>query len=419
MDTDKFCNQCGWKVIKENKCSECGAALQDDAKFCPKCGCPADGGHASGTGKKQAAAETTEIPIADIEQNILFETEKEIHKSEKNAGVERHADDERSGGAKRSESAGRHVDDERGDKTRRSESAGRYANDERDDRVRRNVGSGKRTEDERSEGTRRSGNAGRSAGEARGDKARRSGSAGKYAEDERDDRTRRSANAGKRADSEKSANSAMSRNAGKKKRAVPEREWETDRPRKSVPAPETRRKERLEPVRKKHYDEWDDDDDDDDEEDDDNDSIMTIVSVAAAFLILALAAFLIFTMVRKQAPKDYGENTQEETENNDEGEQGAEDGQGTDNDGTTIEDGSGQEPEPEEKNEASAVGTITIVSNVNVRDNPSTEGTNVIKVAKEGETYEYFGTAEGDNWYIIHLEDGSTGYIFKKYVTVN
>nr|MDE7016997.1 SH3 domain-containing protein [Lachnospiraceae bacterium] len=94
-------------------------------------------------------------------------------------------------------------------------------------------------------------------------------------------------------------------------------------------------------------------------------------------------------------------------------------GQGAEGEGGTQEEGSGQEQEPEEENEASAVGTISIVSNVNVRDNPSTEGTNVIKVAKAGETYEYFGITEDDNWYIIHVEDGSLGYIYKKYVSVN
>ncbi len=64
-------------------------------------------------------------------------------------------------------------------------------------------------------------------------------------------------------------------------------------------------------------------------------------------------------------------------------------------------------------------GSLTIVSNVNVRDNPSTQGTNVIKVAKEGEVYEYTSVEAGGDWYSIMLEDGSIGYVFKDYVKVD
>lgn len=64
-------------------------------------------------------------------------------------------------------------------------------------------------------------------------------------------------------------------------------------------------------------------------------------------------------------------------------------------------------------------GSLTIVSNVNVRDNPSTQGTNVIKVAKAGETYEYISIEPDGEWYDIILEDGSIGYVFKDYVKVN
>ena len=88
-----------------------------------------------------------------------------------------------------------------------------------------------------------------------------------------------------------------------------------------------------------------------------------------------------------------------------------------------------QEQELEEQQEGQAedlpadnggntVCTLTIVSNVNVRDNPSTEGTNVIKVAKAGETYECYGSVEDGNWYEIRLEDGTTGYVFKDYVMI-
>ena len=64
-------------------------------------------------------------------------------------------------------------------------------------------------------------------------------------------------------------------------------------------------------------------------------------------------------------------------------------------------------------------GSLIIVSNVNVRDKPSTQGTNVIKVAKAGETYEYTNVEPGGEWYEIILEDGSIGYVFKDYIEVN
>ena len=61
---------------------------------------------------------------------------------------------------------------------------------------------------------------------------------------------------------------------------------------------------------------------------------------------------------------------------------------------------------------------LTVVSNVNVRDNPNTSGTNVIKVAKAGETYECVGTAGDGNWYEIVLDDGTHGYVYTDYVKV-
>lgn len=286
-DTDKFCAQCGWKVVRARSCPECGASLREGAKFCPKCGRLLDGGHSPGEGKVFVKdAETSEIPIADIEQNILTETERELHKSEKTGKPK------------------------------------------------------------------------------------------------------------------------------KPKKPGPAQEREVPRAKKPLPAPEPKKREKPAPVRKKVYEEWDDEEDDDEDEDD-GFSIMTIVSVVMAFLILAVAAFLIFSMVRQQPVKDYGEDAQEEQDSDGEdNEYDGEDGEISDvagNGEDTQEPADGMQP----------VGTLSIVSNVNVRDNPSTEGTNIIKVAKEGETYEYIGTAQDGNWYIILLEDGSTGYVFEQYVSVD
>ena len=62
--------------------------------------------------------------------------------------------------------------------------------------------------------------------------------------------------------------------------------------------------------------------------------------------------------------------------------------------------------------------TLTVVRNVNVRDYPSTSDSNVLKVAKSGETYPCTGSVDDGQWYMILLEDGATGYVFHEYVTV-
>ena len=71
--------------------------------------------------------------------------------------------------------------------------------------------------------------------------------------------------------------------------------------------------------------------------------------------------------------------------------------------------------------EEASLGTLTINGNVNIRDNPATSGTNVIKVAQAGETYEYMEVIGDGEWYKIPLsEDGYTeGYVFGEYVTVD
>ena len=66
-------------------------------------------------------------------------------------------------------------------------------------------------------------------------------------------------------------------------------------------------------------------------------------------------------------------------------------------------------------NSADTVGRIQILSNVNVRNQPTTDGSEVMMVAKTGETYEYYELIE-ESWYRIKLEDGREGYVSAKYV---
>ena len=193
---------------------------------------------------------------------------------------------------------------------------------------------------------------------------------------------------------------------GKKKHPV-------SAPKKSVPAPEPKKKKKPAPVKKRVYEEWDDDDEDDEEDDDDTGSnFMVIMTAAMAFLIIVLAVPTFFIAKGKWPVKNYDDSVEEEQDN------GADDAE-NENDGEA-------EAEPEEDNTIEVgepdseqpVGTLSIVSNVNVRDNPSTQA-NIIKVAKAGETYEYMGTSEDGSWYVIVLEDDSIGFVFEQYVSAH
>lgn len=166
---------------------------------------------------------------------------------------------------------------------------------------------------------------------------------------------------------------------------------------KQVSSPPPRRKKPVYQEEVWEEDDWEDDDDwDDDEEGIDAITIMTVVT---GCILLIVVAVLGFHLYRQYVPKNY-ERAAEQGQT----EQDSEDGDRTEqNDDGTDERGT---------------YTLTIDSNVNVRDEPSTSGTNVLKVAKAGETYTCYGTAGDGTWYEIVLEDGSTGYVFQDYVSV-
>lgn len=164
-----------------------------------------------------------------------------------------------------------------------------------------------------------------------------------------------------------------------------------------------------EPSRKKRInyreeEDWEDDDWDDDEEGVD---IITVMTAIVGCVILVVVAMLGYNLYRQYVPNNYsnlsedsgGEQQDQETDEEPQGQELA-DGWGAD------------EGEQEESY------TLTVIHNVNVRDNPSTSGTNVLKVAQEGDTYTCYGSVESGEWYKILLEDGSIGYVFHEYVTV-
>lgn len=141
--------------------------------------------------------------------------------------------------------------------------------------------------------------------------------------------------------------------------------------------------------------------------------IMTVMSTTTAFLILTVAASIIFVLVinlTKVNNNNVNNNVLQgiETES---ASAMTEDIQPD----TYIE----EEPVQNTKIQEPTLGTLTIVSDVNIRDNPDTDNSNVIKVAKATETYEYLGLADYGNWYIILLEDGTKGYVYKGFVSAN
>ena len=141
--------------------------------------------------------------------------------------------------------------------------------------------------------------------------------------------------------------------------------------------------------------------------------IMTVMSTTTALLILTVAASIIFVLVinlTKVNNNNVNNNVLQgiETES---ASAMTEDIQPD----TYIEEEPVQNTEVQEP----TLGTLTIVSDVNIRDNPDTDNSNVIKVAKATETYEYLGLADYGNWYIILLEDGTKGYVYKGFVSAN
>lgn len=144
-----------------------------------------------------------------------------------------------------------------------------------------------------------------------------------------------------------------------------------------------------------YYEEDDYNYDDYEEEESEGIDPITVMTAVVGCVILVIGVILGYYFYREYAPRDYGKDAQQLTQEEEEETQT-------------------QEPAEEEK----AYGQIRVKSNVNVRDNPDTQDSNVLKVAKEGETYSCAGEAGDGNWYEIILEDGTSGYVYKDYVEV-
>lgn len=163
------------------------------------------------------------------------------------------------------------------------------------------------------------------------------------------------------------------------------------------------------PVRERDREE---EDWDDDEEDEESVDVLTIMTVAVGCILLVIIAVLGFNLFQRYMPKNYDRAAKEQEEQEEEAE-------GEDTDG---EDGQ-QMAEDNYEDEGAEVsedgGTLVIASNVNVRDNPDTQGTKVIKVAQAGESYEYTEVVGGGMWYKVLLpdeEDYDFGYVYADYI---
>lgn len=173
----------------------------------------------------------------------------------------------------------------------------------------------------------------------------------------------------------------------------------------SVPAPPPRRKKPVYREEVWEDDDWEEDEDEEDDDWEDEDEgidAITIMTVVIGCILLIVVAVLGFHMYRQYVPKNYEKAAEEREEEQEDG-QDQEEGSG---EGSSAGEAGGRE-----------TYTLTIESNVNVRDQPSTSG-NKLKVAQAGETYTCYGSAGSGEWYEIVLEDGSTGYVHGDYVSV-
>ena len=136
---------------------------------------------------------------------------------------------------------------------------------------------------------------------------------------------------------------------------------------------------------------------DDEEDEDSGDSKMKVITTILGIIVVAVALAIGFILWQRVNPFRY-DRPGEGMEQGEDAEEGGEDSENG---------GSGNSGETQ--------GRIQILSNVNVRNKPTTEGSEVMMVAKQGETYEYFELAD-DSWYHIKLEDGREGYVSAKYV---
>lgn len=136
---------------------------------------------------------------------------------------------------------------------------------------------------------------------------------------------------------------------------------------------------------------YEEEEDEDEDEEDSGASRMKLVTVILGIAVVAVALTIGFIFWQRNHPS------------------------GGEGPGTGTGQGEQADGEEEDGTSPDTLGRIQILSNVNVRNKPTTEGSEVMMVAKTGETYEYYELVD-DAWYHIKLEDGKDGYVSAKYV---
>ena len=181
-------------------------------------------------------------------------------------------------------------------------------------------------------------------------------------------------------------------------RQLPEREADTDDDYEEsgeeygTPVRPVRQKPPVRTRYREDYDDYDEEEEEDDEES--GDSKMKLVTIILGIAVVAVALVIGFIFWQRNGASRVGRPEESE--------------QGEEQDGEEDDGETGAVS-------ADTQGRIQILSNVNVRNKPTTEGSEVIMVAKTGETYEYYELVDGA-WYHIKLEDGGEGYVSEKYV---
>lgn len=180
---------------------------------------------------------------------------------------------------------------------------------------------------------------------------------------------------------------------------------------KANPAPPPKKK----PAPPKTRD-WEDDEDDDYEDDEEESvDILSIMTVAVGCILLVILAVLGYNLYKRYMPKDYDKIAKEQSAQQEDVEDG---GQNEEFGGQELLEGPEEDAGPEE---VQTGGTLVTTAAVNIRDNPSTDGTTVITKAKAGESYEYTEAVEGGMWYRILLPnepDYEYGYVYADYVQI-
>lgn len=187
---------------------------------------------------------------------------------------------------------------------------------------------------------------------------------------------------------------------------------------KANPAPPPKKKTSAAPPQRRQTPsksrDWEDEDDNYEDDEEESVDILSILTVAVGCILLVILAVLGYNLYKRYMPKDYDKIAKEHLAQQETGNSGSEEFEG----GQELFEGPEEDAEPEE---VQTGGTLVTTAAVNIRDNPSTDGTTVITKAKAGESYEYTEAVEGGMWYRILLPDEPDyeyGYVYADYVKI-